>query len=128
MERLPTRKPKLYFDVGSNPSNVTFDDGKIHRRILPWMHFSEARWDHGEPNIVTIQIGDWLVTISGFNLAPLLRAIEEQTLVRLCARPEQRSADGEHQADTFATKIEFSERATPRPAKSSLGQLEFGAR
>ena len=58
MERAPLRKPKLYFDAGASPSHVTFDDGKEQRRNIPWLHYAEARWDYGEPELIKIRIGE----------------------------------------------------------------------
>ena len=38
MERVPLRKPKLYFDTMAHPSHVTFDDGVEERRNLSCMN------------------------------------------------------------------------------------------
>jgi|APLak6261664116_1056043.scaffolds.fasta_scaffold49371_2 hypothetical protein len=75
------RKPKLHFDTASRPSHVTFDDGKVLKRNIPWSHYVEARWEYGEPDIVKIEIGGWLVVIRGHNLGPLFIAIEDQMLL-----------------------------------------------
>jgi hypothetical protein len=124
MERVPLRKPKLYFDAGANPSHVTFDDGKDQRRNLPWMHYVEARWGYAEPDTIKIEIGEWLVIVRGHNLAPLFLAIEEHTLVRLRAQPELQ-ADREHEADTFAVEIWFTKPPANPFGKRPPVQLEL---
>jgi len=83
-----------------NPSHVTFDDGKEQRRNISWTLYLEARWDYAEPDTIKIEIGDWLVVISGHNLGPLFQAIEEHSLSRLRAQPKLEQ-DREHEADTF---------------------------
>lgn len=124
-DRSPLRKPKLYFDTASNPSHVTFDDGKDMRRNLPWMHYVEARWDYAEPDTIKIEIGDWRVIVRGHNLAPLFLAIEEHTLARIRAQPDL-AADREREPDTFAVEIRFTKVATaPFERKLPTQQLEF---
>ena len=123
MDLPPVRKPKLYFDTAANPSHVTFDDGKEQRRNIPWTLYLEGRWDYAEPDTIKMEIGDWLVVISGQNLAPLFRAIEDHTLTRVCAQLRV-GKDSELQLDTFATEIRF----TKPPARTSgkrRGQIEF---
>jgi hypothetical protein len=124
MERVPLRKPKVYFDAGANPSHVTFDDGKEQRRNLTWMHYVEARWDYAEPDTIKIEIGDWLVIVRGHNLAPLFLAIEEHTLARLRAQPELQ-LDREHEADTFAVEIRFTKPPANPFGKRPPVQLEL---
>lgn len=82
------RKPKLHFDAAAHPSHVTFDDGQKACRNLAWAHYSEARCDYSEPDTIKIEIGPWLIVLRGHNLGPLFSAIEEQSLMRVCARPE----------------------------------------
>lgn len=123
MDLPPVRKPKLYFDTTANPSHVTFDDGKEKRRNIPWTLYLEGCWDHAEPDVIKMDIGDWLVVISGQNLAPLFKAIEDHTLTRICAQHTV-GKDSERQLDTFATEIRF----TKPPAGTSgkrRGQIEF---
>jgi hypothetical protein len=123
MDGITFRKPKLLFDVVVNPSHVTFDDGKELRRNIPWLHYVEARWDHAELDTIKVEIGDWLIVISGQNLGPLFLAIEDRTLARLRAQPRLRE-DREREFDTFATEIRF----TKPPVKSlprQRGQIEF---
>ncbi|MBL9191977.1 MAG: hypothetical protein JNJ82_06440 [Opitutaceae bacterium] len=108
------RKPKLHFDTATHASHVTFDDGKALRRNLPWLHYVEARWDHGEPDILKIEIGGWLVVIRGHNLGPLYLAVEERSLLRLRAQP-QLGQDREREMDTFASELRF---AKPPPRVS----------
>jgi hypothetical protein len=123
MDRSPLRKPKLYFDTAAHPSHVTFDDGKEQRRNFPWMHYTEARWDYGEPDTIKMEIGDWLVLIRGHNLAPLFQAIEEHSLARLRAQPELEQ-DREHEADTFAVEVRFL-KPPSGPAAGKRGQVEL---
>jgi hypothetical protein len=123
MDRPTQRKPKLYFDAAANPSHVTFDDGKEQRRNIPWLHYVEARWDYAEPDTIKMEIGDWLVIISGHNLAPVFLAIEDHTLMRLRAQPEL-GDDREREIDTFATEIRFTKPPAANGAKRR-GQIEF---
>ena len=110
------RKPKLHFDTATHASHVTFDDGKALRRNLPWLHYVEARWDHGEPDILKIEIGGWLVVIRGHNLGPLYLAVEERSLLRLRAQP-QLGQDREREMDTFASELRFT-KPPPRTAET----------
>ncbi len=105
MDRPTFKKPRHHFDTASHPSHVEFDDGKT-LRILPWSHFSEARWTRAEPETIEVTIADLVVEIRGSNLAPLLAAITERTLLRLRAQPELRR-DPEREPDTFAISIRF---------------------
>ena len=118
----PLRKPKLHFDVGANPSHVTFDDGKELRRNIPWLHYVEARWAYGEPDVLQMEIGDWLVILRGHNLAPLFLAIEDHTLLRVRAQPEL-AQDQEREADTFVIGLSFGKLpvhgADMHPSKAS---------
>ena len=117
------RKPKLYFDVVARPSHVTFDDGKALKRNIPWSHYVEARWEYGEPDIVKIEIGGWLVVIRGHNLGPLFIAIEDQTLLRVRAQPEL-GQDREREMDTFAMEVLFKKTPAGNTVKRP-GQIEF---
>jgi len=106
MEPIAFRKARQHFETATNPPHVTFDDGKSLRRNLPWSHFVEARWSYMSPDIIEIEIGIWIVMISGYNLQPLFEAIEDQTLVRLQAKPELEQGR-ERDTDTFVTTIRF---------------------
>jgi hypothetical protein len=123
MDGITFRKPKLLFDVVGNPSHVTFDDGKELRRNIPWLHYVEARWDHSELDTIKVEIGDWLIVISGQNLGPLFLAIEDRTLARVRAQPRLRE-DREREFDTFATEIRFTKPPMKNLAKQR-GQIEF---
>ena len=81
-------KPRLFFETANHAYHVTFDDAKDWRRILPWMRFAGAHWSHAEPDLIRIEIGEWLVTLGGHNLEPLFAAIEDQTLKTVRANPE----------------------------------------
>lgn len=123
MDKLAQRKPKLHFDTAANPSHVTFDDGTEIRRNIPWMSYVEARWEYAEPNTIKVEIGNWLIVISGHNLAPLFFAIEDHSLTRVCAQPKL-NQDREREIDSFATEIRFV-----KPLAGDLanrrGQIEF---
>lgn len=121
MDKPAFRKPKEHFDTDAHPSHVTFDDGKNVRRNMPWLHYVEARWDYAEPDSIKVEIGDWVVFLSGHNLGPLFAAIENHTLARVRALPEL-AQDREREADTFVCEIRFVKPAPP-PRK---GQLELG--
>ncbi|MEO6750779.1 MAG: hypothetical protein ABIZ04_02455 [Opitutus sp.] len=123
MDKPTQRKPKPYFDTAANPSHVTFDDGLDDCCSLPWMSFVQARRARSEPNTIKIQIGDFVIVITGQNLAPLFLAIEDRTLTRVCAHPEFRQ-DRERESDTFATEIRFTKPPT-KVVRARPGQSEF---
>ena len=123
MERPFLRKPKLYFDAAASPSHVTFDDGKEQRRNIPWQHYVEARWDYAEPDTIKMEIGDWLVVITGHNILPLYAAIEEHTLNRVRAHPEF-ADDAAHGDDSFAVEIRFLK--APERGKRGQTELDLG--
>lgn len=120
---LTLRRPKLYFDVAADPSHLTLDDGRLLRRNLPWVDYVGARWEYLDPDVIHLEIGDWLVAIRGHNLDPLFAAIEEHTLLRVRAQPHL-EGDGEHELDTFVLKIQFVE-STPGTQPRRRGQMEF---
>ncbi len=123
IERLTLRRPKMYFDVAASSSHVTFDDGLLLRRNLPWIDYVEARWAYGDPDSLAVEIGPWLVQIRGHNLDPLFAAIEEQTLLRVRARP-QLDGDTGNLPDTFVTALQFS-KSVVAPVPRRHGQLEI---
>ncbi len=123
MDRNPLRKPKLYFDTASQASHVTFDD-RIVRRNIPWHHFVEARWLHAEPDLICLEIGEWLVLVRGHNLGPLFQAIEDRALTRLRAQPEL-AEDREHEPDTFVTDIRFLAPPVAGLKPTAGGQIEL---
>lgn len=124
MDRTTLRKPRLHFDVADNPSHITFDDGKEQRRNIPWLHYTEARWEYDEPDTMRMEIGDWLVVIRGPNLGHLFQAIEEQTLMRLRALPELAN-DSEREMDTFATEIRFLWAAIKGGKRNGQAELDL---
>lgn len=126
MERTTFNKPRLHFDTAARPSHVTFDDGCAIRRNLPWSHYVEAAWEYATPEQMRIEIGDWIVLITGYNLGPLFLAIEEQTLIRLRAFPEFATASGD---ESVATEIRFLRPAPPQlnlPGQGSQLGLGIG--
>jgi hypothetical protein len=118
------RKPRQHFDIATRPSHVTFDDGEKRRSNFPWIHFVEATWEYAEPETIKVIMGDWLVVITGHNLASLYLAIEEGTLARLRAQPEL-TRDAERDADTFATEIRFL-KVPPPVRRGGQTELELG--
>jgi len=118
------RKPKLHFDTTANPSHVTFDDGKDMRRIIPWPHLVEARWAYAEPDVVKIEIGEWLMVLRGHNLGPLYVAVEEKTLLRVRAQPEL-GQDREREMDTYVTEVRFTKTPAVGLGVKGRGQVEF---
>ena len=122
MDRSTLRKPRLHFDVATNPSHITFDDAREQRRNIPWLHYTEARWEYDDPDTIQMDIGEWCVVIRGHNLGPLFRAIEEQTLVRIRALP-QLAENIACEADTFVSEIRFLR--TARKGGKPNGQVEF---
>ena len=61
--------------------------------------------------------------IRGHNLNPLFAAIEERTLLRVCARLGL-APMADHKPDTYVTEIVFSKRAFA-PVRRRRGQLEI---
>ena len=127
MERTPLRKPRQHFDLAARPSHVTFDDGKETRRNLAWMNYTEARWEYAEPDIIKVEIGDWMIVITGYNLPPLFAALEEQTLVRVRAHPEFK-LEREREGDTFVTAIRFLRAGGGNRTALAGSQFELGLR
>ena len=121
------RKPKLHFDTASFPHHVTFDDGSVVQRNLPWCRFVEARWDYREPDVLQIEIGAWLIIIRGHHLGPLFAAVEDHTLIRVRAQPEL-SRDPEREPDTFVTELTFTSAPPRAPAGKRGEQIEFDLR
>lgn len=101
-----TRKPRLFFDEGTHPFAVTFDDGGRVRRNVPWSHYRCAEWDYEEPTAFRIEIGDWQVVVTGHNLAALFEAVASARLIRIQAHPEF-AEDPTHEIDVFAVSIRF---------------------
>ena len=124
MDKPTQRKPKPYFDTAANPSHVTFDDGLDDCCSLPWMSFVQARRARSVPNTIQIQIGDFVIVITGQNLAPLFLAIEDRTLTRVCAHPEFRQ-DREREIDTFAVEIRFITAAPELVKRRGQSELEL---
>jgi hypothetical protein len=73
------------------------------------------------------RVGDWLIVITGYNLAPLFVVLEEQTLLRVRAQPELK-LDREKEADTFATAIRFLKAPIGNRTGKATGQSELGLR
>lgn len=127
IEQPTLRRPKLHFDTGANAGHVTFDDGGRLRRCLPWFDFVEARWTYDDPGTLAVEFGAWLVQVRGHNLEPLFAAIEEQTLLRVRARPEL-DGDAGSRPDTFATEILFLKLvAAPPPRHRGQIEIDLGA-
>ena len=124
MERTTLRKPRLHFDVATNPSHITFDDAKEQRRNIPWLHYTEAHWKYDDPDTIRMVIGEWCVVIQGHNLGPLFRSIEEQTLVRICALP-QLTENISYETDTFATEIRFVRAAVKDGRRTGQAELDL---
>ena len=125
MERNAFRKSRQYFETSSRPNHVTFDDGKSHRRNLPWIHYVEARWDYSEPDSIKVFIGDWVMVITGHHLGPVFAAFEEQTLLRIRAQPDL-ERDAAHDDDSFATEIRFMKARESNARKAGQTELELG--
>jgi hypothetical protein len=118
------RKPRLHFDAAVHASHVTFDDGKELRRNLPWLHYIEARWEYGEPDILKIEIGGWLVVLRGHNLGPLFLAVEDHSLLRVRAQPDL-GRDQQREMDTFVTELRFTKLPAGGSGAKQGGQIEF---
>ena len=116
MDGISFRKPKLHFEVGTAPSHVTFDDAKERLRNLPWLAYVETNLEYAELDAIKVEIGDWLVIISGHNLRPLFQAIADRTLTCIRAQPKLLE-DSERQFDSFATEIRFT-----KPPVKTLGR------
>jgi hypothetical protein len=125
------RWPKTHFDTGKPGPQVTFDDGDL-RRTFPWSHLHETRWARSTPDLLQVEIGEWLVELRGHNLGALFSAIQGQRLQSVRAQPEF-AEQAEHDIDSFVTLIEWtrlkaraaSARALPKTAQAieSAGSL-----
>jgi hypothetical protein len=124
MDRLGFKKGRQFFDTAPRPSHVTFDDGRQRKRNFPWGHYVEARWDYEEPESIYVTIGNWLVVISGHNIASLYTAIEDHTLTRVGARPDLED-NAAHADDSFATEIRFVK--APESGKRGQTEMDLGA-
>jgi len=114
------RRARTFFEEDTHPPAVTFDDGESSRRNIPWSHFQCAEWDYSDPTTIRVEIGDWLVVISGHNLETLFATIEAARLKRVRAHPEF-ADDPAHEADVFATNIRFIHQVSA----SQGGQLRL---
>lgn len=123
MEVRTMRRPVMHFDTDTGPSHVTFDDGQLLRRSLPWGDFVEARWEYASSGVILVEIGGWQVELRGHNVNPLFAAIEQKTLLRVRAQPELDTV-AVNRPDTYVTEIRFSKREVAR-ARRSHGQLEI---
>jgi len=101
-------------------NKVIFTDG----RELPWQHYVEARWEYGEPDLVKIEIGGWVVGIRGHNLGPLFLAMEDHTLTRVRAQPAL-DGDREREVDTFVIELRFTKPPAGGLGGKRGGQSEF---
>jgi hypothetical protein len=118
------RKARQYFDTVTDPSHITFDDGKEDWRNFPWSLYVVARWQYSEPDFLRVEIGDTIVVLRGHNLGPLKQAIEEHTLLRVRCRPELEE-DRANEPDSFVTGMVFR-TAPPRSPQAAPGaQLEI---
>jgi len=99
------RLARRVFETSRNSPAVTFDDGNV-RRTLPYHDYIEACWPYGEPDTITVRIGDWIVVLHGHNLEPLFGALEEQSLKSVKARPEL-ALEVAREVDTYVTEITF---------------------
>lgn len=122
MDRL-LRKPRLFFETATHPSHVTFDDGHQLRRNFPWNHYVEAWWRYGEPDTIQVHIGECVVVLTGSNLTPLFAALEEHTLLRVKAEPDEEGREREF--DSYVTRIIF-EKPVERPPPQ--GEFDFRRR
>ncbi|ACB74482.1 hypothetical protein [Opitutus terrae] len=126
MEQPAFKKPRQHFDTSPRPVHVTFDDGKNQSRNFPWEHYIEGRWDYStEPDTLKIELGDWVIVITGHNLRPLYLAIEERTLMRLRAQPEL-AERMEREAESFATEIHFHKATGKVGKRNGQTELELG--
>jgi hypothetical protein len=126
MEKLAFKKPRQHFDTATHPSRVTFDDGKIERSF-PWISCGEVVRENSDPNIIRVEIGEWIVVLHGYNLTPLFTALEEQTLLRVRAAPDLAN-NAERESDSFVTGIRFL-RPVPAGSQSKrkgTPQMELG--
>lgn len=118
------RKPKHYFDTVANANHVTFDDGTVMKRNLPWLQFAEARWEYASLDEISIKIGEWVVVLKGNKLGPLFEAIEEHSLLRVRAMPLFED-DSDKDNDTYVSEILFKVQPSTIKSKPS-GQTDFG--
>jgi hypothetical protein len=94
---------------------------------FPCVRFAGCHWSYAEPDVIQMEIDEWLVVLKGHNLEPLFRAINEQKIVTIEARPEC-EGDPKHAADTFVTRVQFAKLAAlPSPqSQQPSGQMRLG--
>ncbi len=102
MESTTFKRARQYFTTSARCSHVILDDGASARWILPWMHFSHARWSYDDPTVLILFIGEWQVHLAGHNLLPLFNAIADHSLSAVQARPD---LTPNHSDDSFVTHI-----------------------
>ncbi|MGH7996702.1 MAG: hypothetical protein ACREFX_10160 [Opitutaceae bacterium] len=121
------RKARLFFETKARPASVTFDDGKDWRRNMPWLRYAGSNWSYPEPDMLRIEIDEWIVMLSGHNLGPLFAAIEEQTLASVRAHPEWGDAR-DRELDSFVTAIRFAPASAfaPQVKRKAPRQLGLG--
>ncbi|MGH7947397.1 MAG: hypothetical protein ACREH8_14930 [Opitutaceae bacterium] len=76
------------------------------------------------PDTIKMTIGDLLVVVTGHSLSPLSSAIEDHTLVRVCAHPKF-EGNVDHDADSFAIEIRFM-KAPDATKRKGQAELDFG--
>lgn len=119
MDKVPFKKGRQFFETSLRANHVTFDDGRQRKSNLPWNHYAEARCDYLDLDTIYVTMGEWLIVLTGQNLAPLYAALEDQTLTRVVAHP-QFEDDATHADDTFVTGIRFVRAPPPRPGQMAL--------
>jgi hypothetical protein len=100
------RKPRLLFRMEAHPPCVTFDDGKDWRRNLPWLRYAGSTWSYADPDVIRVEIDEWLVVLAGHNLEPLFAAIEGHTLASIRPHTEWTNTL-DRERDSFVTSIRF---------------------
>jgi hypothetical protein len=117
-------KGRHYFDTANRPPTVTFDDGRDCRRNFSWVRYAGSHWSYAEPDVIHVEIDEWMVVVTGHNLDHLFRAIQEQSLQSLPVHPEWES-EPTRADDTFATGIQFVKLAALAPTGKQRPPLQM---
>ena len=118
MESTTFKRARQYFTTSARCSHLILDDGASARWILPWMHFSHARWSYDDPTVLILFIGEWQVHLAGHNLRPLFDAIADHSLSAVQARPD---LVPNHPDDSFVTHVRLLRPIAMEVPKPSRG-------
>jgi hypothetical protein len=87
---------------------------QVWRRNLPWLRYAGSTWSYSDPDVIRVEIDEWLVVLGGHNLKPLFAKIEGHTLASIRPHPEWANTL-DRERDSFVTSIRFVRTSTLTP-------------